>query len=115
MMGAFAAALLLSACATAPRNDVFANPRAYLGQTVRVCGEYQVSNLFESSRERPRRGLSIVGPMPPRGTYGDYVCVVGEIGYVGCESTEICVGWIYDYAISIEGIRVAAPPLREQR
>jgi hypothetical protein len=98
---ALCSAVVLAGCATYRTPEVFAQPQAYVGQEVRVCGVREYGNLLETNRGD--RGLVIVqaGPLGLRSSR--HVCVEGEIEYVGCltDPNVVCVDWAYDYGIIV--------------
>ena len=107
--------LALASCQTssvAPRSSpVFADPAAYVGKQVTVCGRLSgTANIYE---ERGDRGLSIspiaegLKPKFARFRQHGRVCLSGEVSYVGCQSDPriICTDWAFDYALKFTDIR----------
>jgi len=87
---------------------VFAEPSAFVGRQVVVCGYLSgVSNILES--QASDKGLSIIiGEKFAQGirqlTRKSSACLEGEILHVGC-ATAICADWAFEYGIKVQHIR----------
>ncbi|MES2444343.1 MAG: hypothetical protein V4574_16060 [Pseudomonadota bacterium] len=115
MRSALALAMLaaLAGCATTPRYpppaQVYRNPSAFMGKTVRLCGyAQQISNFSE--KPDGGTGFSLDGEARRLGDYWkagiNRVCLRGTVGYVGCaDGEEICSGWMYNFILYVDDVR----------
>ncbi len=87
--------------------QVYSNPNSFVGKRVRICGYGTISNLSER-RDGTGHGVSLNGQVRQLDatlSAGGGMCVTGVLGYIGCaDGTELCVDWMYNYAINVEHV-----------
>jgi hypothetical protein len=104
-------AMLLDSCvhsSSSSSSSVYANPAAFAGQRVTICGYFDPpGNIYQrrdfESREEPH-GISVADRNHLLDNNSGFRCLTGIIIRNDCDSPGmICTGdWEFDYAIEVD-------------
>lgn len=100
------AAVSLGSCATNGDSavSVFAEPKRFEGQVVRVCGYVSHPSTIDAKRKNADTGLNLMSADTRVRVSKGRQCFVGRIVYNGCATEEalVCLEWQYDYGLKLD-------------